>query len=157
MKNILNLLICVFSVSFCYSQKIEKDDLEVCIKRKVINFLIEKKRLSPNELNNLNSIHISELVESKVLGYNENGIYYVTDYSAHNQNYVFLKKGKSIKIIDPMNCSLFINEISSFLYELKYSNSRTMEYLKASMEIIERNSGRIVDDGFKSQDWIICQ
>ena len=155
--NHLCLIFLLFSISLSYSQKIESDEQETCIRKKIISFLIENKRLASTEVNNLNSIHISELIDNKVLGYNKNGIYYVTDFSSHNQNYLLLKKGQFIKIVNPLEEKSLIKEVSSFLTESEFSDIESIEYLKAVINIWERNLDRIVDTNFKNQDWIKCE
>ncbi len=154
-KFLITILI-LFSATIAQSQKIETEELEVCIRKQIIDFLIKDNRLTGVDKNNLNSVHISELVNKKVLGYSKYGIYYITDYATNFQNLILLKKDKMIKIIVVSDSKQLMNEISSFLSETAFTDYESIEYFKAAIELLERNMTRIKSSNNVNSIWIDC-
>lgn len=136
----------------CFSQKKENKIIDNCIREKIHLFL-----KSIDRTNNLNSIHILEIVEKKVLGHNDYGVYFFTDFSSHKKKYLFIKNESKIKILNSMNSAQTLKDIADFLIDKKYPNLIAIEYLKASIEIIYNNTSAITDKIIDEQNWVECE
>ena len=97
------------------AQKKDKIETEKCIRKEIVNFFINVNRFDVQKKNDLNSIHIFEIVEKRVLGYDEIGIYFCSDLSSHRKKYLLLKNNQEIKILNSTNVSTNMEEIASFL------------------------------------------
>lgn len=140
----------------CIAQKKDEIETEKCIKAKIIDFFININRMDVEKKNDLNSIHILEIVEKRVLGYDEIGIYFCTDLSSHRKKYLLLKNNEEIKILNSTNVLINIEEITSFLKNNNISNSKSIAYLKECIEILDSNVEKIVDKTMEEQHWVKC-
>lgn len=92
------------------------------------------------------------------MGYNSNGIYFCTNFDSHKKKYLFLKKGNRIKILNSDNPAKVINEISAFLIEMKVDKPKAIEYLKASIDIVNDNLNKMVDEVLvNDENWSECK
>jgi len=138
------------------AQKKDKIETEKCIRKEIVNFFINVNRFDVQKKNDLNSIHIFEIVEKRVLGYDEIGIYFCSDLSSHRKKYLLLKNNQEIKILNSTNVSTNMEEIASFLKKNNVSNSKSILYLKECLEIIDSNIEKIVDKAIDEQQWVKC-
>ena len=97
MKKII-LITILISFTNVFSQMKEKSKTDQNIINKCTKFLLEKGDLESTE--NIDSkISIIEIVENKVLGYNEVGIYRLYSHKSPSFTYILLKRNSKINIV----------------------------------------------------------
>lgn len=153
---ILTIIIFFFAILFSWGQQNENTALNDCIKQNVNNFFIKIDRIEKDRLNNLTTVHIIEILDKQVLGYNKYGIYLCTTFQSNSERYLLLKFDNEIKILNSNNPAKIIQEISAFLIKIDVSESKSIEYLQASINIVNENRKKIVDKVIEEEEWISC-
>ncbi|HLP65507.1 hypothetical protein [Flavobacterium sp.] len=147
------LIACFFTVvnNFAQTKNIQ---VENCIREKLNSFFVEKDKLNNKESNG-NSVHILEIVEKKVLGYNEIGIYFCSNEPSR-QKYLLLKNGNKFKILTSGDSLEIMQEIISFLKKNNLSEEKEVAYLNESIKILDENMNKPSEKKLNKQKWISC-
>lgn len=157
-KNNLNrnalLVICFFAFAKIFAQQTETAKVENCIKEKVTAFFTEKDKLNGKEVS-ANAVHILEIVEKKVLGYNKVGIYFCSK-APSRQKYFLLKNENKFKILASNDSLEVMQEVITFLKENKFPESKAVEYLNESAKIFSENMNKPTEKTIAEQKWITC-
>lgn len=149
------LMICFFAIANSFAQQKNEIQDEKCIKEKVNLFFIEKDKLNNKEASG-NSVHILEIVEKKVLGYNNVGIYFSSNEPSR-QKYFLLKSGSNFKILASGDSLEVMQEIISFLKKNKVSKEKAIAYLNESVKILDENMNKLSEKRLNNQKWVSCR
>lgn len=133
------MLICLVSIATGFSQTIDNKNLIEKIKTKSATFLLEKGEIE--NIENINfKISIIEILNNKVIGYNEIGIYRLYSHKSPSCTYILLKKKSKIKIIDLRYFSNSFPEIIEFLKDSSFDEDKKILYLEKIIEVYNNNN-----------------
>lgn len=108
------------------------------IKTEAGNFLLQKKEIE--NIDNFESkMSIVEILDKKVLGFNDVGIYRLFPHKSPSFTYIILKDRNKFNIIDLKNFSTALKEITKFLTSSKLENDKIVSYLEKILEIYRNN------------------
>ena len=147
MKNKISLTI-FFLFTFCnlYSQKVDSEILINNIKRDVTDFFVKKRVLEKAKIKeSLNYVFIIEMVDKKVIGFNNDGIYLISVHQSHSEKHILIKEGTSFKIIDLTNIDLALKDIIDYSLRNKLDKGKLLSYLKITIKRYEDNVGNVPD------------
>lgn len=134
-KYLLILGIVFFSTS-CKAQV--KGDIEN-IKKEVANYLLEKKEIKDLEKVE-KRVFIVEIIDNKILGFNDKGIYRIGTYSSPSATYILLKNNESFEIIDLIDFKATLKRITTFLTTNDFSDIKITAYLDKIIDIYRSNA-----------------
>ena len=156
------LIIIVMLSSFCLSvnaQKVDTDATIDCIKEHCITFFIEIGKLDNKEdiKDNYGNISLVEIVEKSVLGYKENGMYYLGNRTSHEPKYLVLKKGRKFKIITFKDIPRSLKDIADFMEDIELNDNEIIKYLNEVAKLLDSNQLAMVNDSLSSNyKWKKC-
>lgn len=128
MKKILIFLLILLIGFNSYSQKNDNEVIISNIKSHVHDYLILQEIIEEDlDESNRASIIITEVLQKKIIGYNDSGVYIIGAHVSHTPSFILLKKGNKIRILDPLNVSKSLNVINKFL-----SDNFTLEEVKTN-------------------------
>lgn len=137
MKNLIITFCILFSI-ICSSQMNEASGVTKKIKTEAGNFLLQKKEIE--NIDNFESkMSIVEILDKKVLGFNDVGIYRLFPHKSPSFTYIILKDRNKFNIIDLKNFSTALKEITKFLTSSKLENDKIVSYLEKILEIYRNN------------------
>lgn len=137
MKNLIITFCILFSI-ICSSQTNEASGVTKKIKTEAGNFLLQKKEIE--NIDNFESkMSIVEILDKKVLGFNDVGIYRLFPHKSPSFTYIILKDRNKFNIIDLKNFSTALKEITKFLTSSKLENDKIVSYLEKILEIYRNN------------------
>jgi len=137
MKNLIITFFILFSI-ICSSQQNEASDITKKIKTEAGNFLLQKKEIE--NVDNLESkMSIVEILDKKVLGFNDVGIYRLFPHKSPSFTYIILKHRNKFNIIDLEDFSTALKEITKFLTSTKLENDKIVSYLEKILETYRNN------------------
>jgi len=138
MKKII-LITILISFTNLFSQIKEKNKTDQNIINKSAKFLLEKGDLESTE--NIDSkISIIEIVENKVLGYNEVGIYRLYSHKNPSFTYILLKRNSKINIVDLKDFSKSFKKTINFLASSDFEDDKKIVYLEKIIETYKNNN-----------------
>lgn len=137
MKNLIITFCILFSI-ICSSQTNEASDVTKKIKTEAGNFLLQKKEIE--NIDNLESkMSIVEILDKKVLGFNDVGIYRLFPHKSPSFTYIILINRNKFNIIDLKDFSTALKEITKFLTSAKLENDKIVSYLEKILEVYRNN------------------
>lgn len=137
MKNLIMTFFILFSIT-CLSQKNEASDITKKIKAEAGNFLLQKKEIE--SVDNLESkISIVEILDKKILGFNDVGIYRLFPHKSPSFTYIILKNRNKYSIIDLKDFSSALKSITKFLNSTNLENDKIVSYLEKILETYRNN------------------
>jgi hypothetical protein len=154
-KLITLFLLCNFAIGKGFAQQTDNDKIIKCIVKTVDSFFIEKDKLN-EKISNSNSVHILEIVEKKVLGYNKVGIYFCSKEPS-SQKYLLMKSNNTFKLIATNDLFKIIQEVLAFLKDNKVNEDKSIEYLKECINITSENMYKPFEKRLNYQEWINCE
>lgn len=155
-KNVIRkslLIVVLFSTGLLSAQ--ENESVKKCIKEGVANFFYEIGRINELKKANLNSIHILELKDKTVLGYNTTGIYFCSN-SPGRMKYIILKDQNKFKILNSSNSVDIIKDVADFLKNQNFNEEDSTLYLTECINICNENNNKQVNNITKLESWQIC-
>lgn len=154
LKQNIILIMTFLTIIVGYAQRVDSEKSESCIRDKAKNFFIEKDKLNQHEETG-NAVHILEIVEKKVLGYNDVGIYFLSNAPSRKKYFLF-KQGNNFKILTSNDSLLIMGEVVSFLKKINISNVKAVEYVNECVKIINENLNKPSEKELGKQDWQNC-
>lgn len=137
MKKLTIICFLLFSI-ICSSQTNEASDITKKIKVEAGNFLLQKKEIET--IDNLESkMSIVEILDKKVLGFNDVGIYRLFPHKSPSFTYIILKNKNKFSIIDLKDFSTALKEVTKFLSSSKLENDKIVSYLEKVLETYRNN------------------
>lgn len=137
MRNLI-LLFFIFFNSLCSSQTNELSDVIKNIKAEAGNFLMQKKEIE--SIDNLESkMSIIEILDNKVLGFNDVGVYRLFPHKSPSFTYIILKNKNEFSIIDLKDFSSALKKITKFLNSSKLEDDKIVSYLEKVLETYRNN------------------
>ena len=135
-KNLILLFFILFS-TLCSSQT-ETSDIIKKIRIEAGNFLMQKKEIESAD--NLESkMSIIEILDNKVLGFNDVGIYRLFPHKSPSFTYIILKRKNEFSIIDLKDFSAALKKITKFLNSSKFEDNKIVSYLEKVLETYRNN------------------
>ena len=135
-KNLILLFFILFS-TLCSSQT-ETSDIIKKIRIEAGNFLMQKKEIE--SVDNLESkMSIIEILDNKVLGFNDVGIYRLFPHKSPSFTYIILKRKNEFSIIDLKDFSAALKKITKFLDSSKLEDDKIVSYLEKVSETYRNN------------------
>ena len=137
MKNLI-MTFFILSCITCSSQKNEASDIIKKIKIEAGNFLMQKKEIE--SIDNLESkMSIIEILDNKVLGFNDVGVYRLFPHKSPSSTYIILKNKNEFSIIDVKDFSTALKKITKFLDSSKLEDDKIVSYLEKVLETYRNN------------------
>lgn len=137
MRNLI-LLFFIFFSTLCSSQTNESSDIIKKIRIEAGNFLMQKKEIE--SVDNLESkMSIIEILDNKVLGFNDVGIYRLFPHKSPSFTYIILKRKNEFSIIDLKDFSAALKKITKFLNSSKFEDNKIVSYLEKVLETYRNN------------------
>ncbi len=135
-KNLILIFFILFS-TLCSSQT-ETSDIIKKIRIEAGNFLMQKKEIESAD--NLESkMSIIEILDNKVLGFNDVGIYRLFPHKSPSFTYIILKRKNEFSIIDLKDFSAALKKITKFLNSSKFEDNKIVSYLEKVSETYRNN------------------
>lgn len=136
-KNLILIFFILFS-TLCSSQT-ETSDIIKKIRIEAGNFLMQKKEIE--SVDNLASkISIIEILDNKVLGFNDVGVYRLFAHKSPSFTYIILKNKSEFSIIDLKDFSTALKKITKFLNSSKLEDDKIVSYLEKILETYRNNN-----------------
>jgi len=134
----------LLSSFICTGQMIESQGVVDSTKQDVINFLISQNDLEKGkEIKEYDKrIHILELLEETVLGYNRIGIYRIRVFTSHTKQYLVIKNNSEHQILDTDDLGKTLQAVINFLVEQKLPNVKILAYIDSVTQIYKINENR---------------
>lgn len=137
MRNLI-LTFFIFFSTLCSSQTNETSDIIKKIRIEAGNFLMQKNEIE--SVDNLESkMSIIEILDNKVLGFNDVGIYRLFPHKSPSFTYIILKKKNEFSIIDLKDFSTALKKITKFLNSSKFEDNKIVSYLEKVLETYRNN------------------
>lgn len=138
MKNII-LTFLIFSSSICLSQSNNEKETAKKIMHDAGVFLLEKGEIDSTD-NLEKKMSIIEILENKVLGYNDTGVYRLYPHKSPSFTYIILKNGANFKILDLKDFSKALEEMSKFFSSSKLEANTIVNYMEKVLEVYRNNN-----------------
>jgi len=137
MRNLISLFFIFFS-TLCSSQTNESSDIIKKIRIEAGSFLMQKNEIE--SVDNLESkMSIIELLDNKVLGFNDVGVYRLFPHKSPSFTYIILKNKNEFSIIDLKDFSTALKKITKFLNSSKLEDNKIVSYLEKVLETYRNN------------------
>lgn len=137
MRNLI-LTFFIFFSTLCSSQTNETSDIIKKIRIEAGNFLMQKNEIE--SVDNLASkMSIIEILDNKVLGFNDVGVYRLFPHKSPSFTYIILKKKNEFSIIDLKDFSTALKKITKFLNSSKLEDNKIASYLEKVLETYRNN------------------
>jgi hypothetical protein len=121
----------------CNAQNTSKETDKV--ENAVYSYLQNARDLVP-ELENPNSYYyIVEVVENKVFGFNDIGVYRIGANKSPSEVYVLIYEKVNYEILDLRQFAYSMDQVASFFVRNKIDNSRAYDYLSEILKIYKKN------------------
>lgn len=122
----------------CFSQKSDELEITEKIKKDASLFLLKEKAIE--KITNIEQqVHIIEVLETKVLGYNKKGVYRLNSNVNPSFTYIILKNDKKFSIVDLRDFSAALKEITKFFDSSKFDNKLIVSYMEKILETYRNN------------------
>ena len=133
---------------------IESQGVVDSTKQDVINFLISQNDLEKGkEVKEYDKrIHILELLEETVLGYNRIGIYRIRVFTSHTKQYLLIKNNSDHQILDTDDLGKTLQAVINILVEQKSHNAKILAYIDSVTKIYKINGNR--NPAKLKQEWV---
>lgn len=133
------IIILFLSLTNSFSQSVDDINLIDKIKIKSAHFLLEKGEI--DDIDNYTSkISIIEILETKVIGYNKNGIYRLFSHKSPSNTYILLKKNSDIQFCDLKDFKKSFKSILKFLNSTTFDDEKKIIYLEKIIEVYHNNN-----------------
>jgi len=137
MKNIV-LIFAMLSCIICSSQNSEDTNSIEIIKNEAGKFLVKN-----GEIENLSELDkkmsIIEIINNKVLGHNEVGVYRLYPHKSPSFTYIILKNRSDYMILDLKDFAKTLEIISKFFKNSGLENKVIVNYLDKILEVYYNN------------------
>lgn len=153
LKTNLSLVVCFFTI-LNISAQVDSIETENCIRERVNIFFVEKDKLNKKD-NNGNLVHILEIVEKRVLGYDKVGIYFCSN-APSRQKYLLLKSENDFKILTSKDFLEIMQEVILFLKKNKIEEEKSIVYLRECLNILSENNNKPFEEKLNEQQWTHC-
>ena len=103
-------------------------------------------------------LRVRELLKKSKFEEKKNGVFLISNLSAHRKNLIALKKDNEIKLLTFNDISQSMLELISFLNNIETNDEDLMNYIDAIQSYIEYSKTTIkIKNTIGDSDWINCK
>lgn len=100
----------------------------------------------------------TEILNSKDVETELTGVFIVSNLNAHRRKLILLKNGEQLKLLTFSNVYKSLQELISFLNDIKANERDLFRYINFIQEYIESSKGKIkVPNKLDDSSWIKCE